>query len=111
MKRITTILFSIIAIFSIVYYTVKFYMNDVLIFNNRNILGWTILVFIILATLIIGLWNSSRLNTITRQNVELLTLVHKLIDDQFESRDDILTTLLNSREIELDIFNKLKRGN
>lgn len=112
MKKIMTYIFSIISIFSLVYFTVKYYCDSVLVFGESNIIGWTVLIFIILATLIVGIVNNKELNTLKSQNTELVSIVNKLLERQDEVCDELLVTLQNSREISLDIFNltKNKKG-
>jgi len=135
MKKLTTYIFSAISIFSLVYFTVKYYFDGALNFNRNNIMVWTILVFVILLTLILGIVNNRELQTIKsqneniqEQNTNLMGLVVKLVGNNDEAHkilaelstkviknhedthDELLTTLLNSREIELDIYNKLKDG-
>lgn len=110
MKKITTYLFSIISIFSLIYFTVKYYFDGALIFSNNNILVYTILISIILLTLILGIVNNRELNTIKQQNVDLIGLISKLINSHDEKCEELLITMLNSREIELDIYNKIKEG-
>ena len=110
MKKLTTYIFSAISIFSLIYFTVKYYFDGALSFNRNNILVWTILVFVILFTLILGILNNRELQTIKQQNSNLIGLVSRLIESHENNCDEILTTLLNSREIDLDIYNKIKKG-
>jgi len=110
MKKLTTYLCSIISIFSLIYFTVKYYFNGELFFGEKSVLLWTILIFIILSTLILGIVNNQELQTIKRNNVDLINLVLKLVDSHEDKCEELLTTLLNSRDIELDIYNKIKNG-
>ena len=107
MKKLTTYIFSAISIFSLIYFTVKYYFDGALSFNRNNILVWTI---VILFTLILGIANNRELQTIKQQNSNLIGLVSRLIESHENNCDEILTTLLNSREIDLDIYNKIKEG-
>ncbi len=110
MKKILTYLGSALSIFSLLYFTVKFYFEGSLHFAHNKVFMWTILVFIILSTLVLGIVNNQELQTIKQQNTDLTNLVVKLVNSHDDKCDELLTTLLNSREIELDIYNKLKDG-
>lgn len=110
MKKFTTYTFSAISIFSLIYFTVKYYHDSKLSFNEDGILGWTILILVILATLIIGIVNNHEILSVKEQNKDLLKIVNKLLERQDDVCDEILETLQNSREISLDIYNKVKRG-
>jgi len=116
-KRITTWVFSIISIICLLYYTVKYYHDKILVFKEGEILGWTVLMCILLALLVLGLANNREIINISRkminvenQNTKLIELILKYIDTNENNCDEILTTLLNSREINLDIYNKIKNG-
>lgn len=108
MKKFATYVFSAISIFSLVYFTVKYYYDNRLIFKENDILGWTILVLIILAALVIGIVNNREISSVKSQNRELVKIINKVLERQDSVCDEILETLQNSREIELDIFNRIK---
>lgn len=108
MKKFTTYVFSAISIFSLVYFTIKYYCDSKLNFSEHNIIGWTILILIILATLVIGIINNREIGVVKNQNRELVAIVNKLLERQDDVCDEILETLQNSREISLDIYNKIK---
>ena len=110
MKRFITFLFSVISIFCLVYFTVKYYYNNTLTFGKDGIFGWTVLILIILATLIIGIMNNREIAVVKSQNTELVTIINKLLERQDDVRDEILETLQNNKEISLDIFNRIKKG-
>jgi len=124
MKKFTTYLFSYISIFSLLYFTIKYYANGFLNFNQRYLFFWTFLVMIILVTLIIGLVNNHELRILKKQNKklldnndellskneELIGLVTKILNKSDEYSNEILVTLLNSREVSLDIYNKMEKG-
>jgi len=109
-KRITTLCLSIISIFSLVYFTSKYYYNSYLSFDESSYLLWGIIVLIMLITLCIGVYNSIQINKITKQNKDLTSIILQLVENQDDTCLEILQTLKNSREIELDIFQKLNKG-
>ena len=108
MKKFATYIFSAISIFSLVYFTVKYYYDNRLVFEENDILGWTILVLIILATLVIGTINNHKISIIQSKNKALVGTINKALERQDSVCDEILETLQNSREIELGVFNRIK---
>ena len=108
MKKFLTYSFYTISIFSLVYFIIKYYHEEFLLFKENDILGWTILTVIILATLIIGIVNNRKISIIQSQNKALVKIINKVLERQDSVCDEILETLQNSREIELDIFNRIK---
>lgn len=109
-KRLTTYIFSMISIFSLIYFSIKYYYNGNINFDKSDTLGLSIVIFIMLATFIIGVMNNREIKMIKKQNNELIKLVEMFIEKQDESCGEILHTIQNSREVSLDIFNKLKKG-
>ena len=108
-KPILVYIGTALSIFCLTYYTIKFYFDGKLIFGNNKIFMWTILVMIILATLLLGVINNKEIITVKQQNKELVYIVNKILERQDETCDEILETLQNSREISLDIYNKINR--
>ena len=108
MKKLATILFSAISIFSLIYFTVKYYLKGQLLFDSSesNVFVWTFLVAVIVVSLILGIVNTCQLQTVKHQNSELICLVVKMLD----GNEEVLTTIFNSREIELDIYNAVKKN-
>lgn len=78
MKKLTTYIFSSMSILSLLYFTIKYYFEGCLNFNRNNILVWTILIFVILLTLVLGICNNRELQIIKQQNTELSNLVIRL---------------------------------
>lgn len=56
-----------------------------------------------------GLINHNKITTVEQQNKELVYIVNKILKRQDDVCDEILETLQNSREIPLDIFNKINK--
>jgi outer membrane murein-binding lipoprotein Lpp len=77
-KKIVVTTLYLISIFCIVYYAAKYYCERNLKFEKNQILGWTIVMVIIVSSLIIGMFNSIKLNSIKKQNDELLAEVSHL---------------------------------
>ena len=108
MKKLTTYIFYAISIFSLVYFTIKYYHDKSLNFDYDGIIGWTIIIVIILTTLGIGIFNCIKIKKLEKQNVELLSLVKELCERQEYNNENTLLTLQNSREISLDILNEMR---
>lgn len=104
MKKLATYVFSAISIFSLLYFTVKYYFDGALNFNHSNILMWTIFIFIILFTLVLGICNNRELQLIKKQNTDLSNLVLKLVNSHDDKCDELLTTLLNSSSCVLVMY-------
>jgi hypothetical protein len=56
-KKLITYLLGLLSIFSICYYSAKFYINKFLNFDESPTIFWIILLTIILVTLVLGLYN------------------------------------------------------
>ena len=54
--------------------------------------------------------NNREIAVVKSQNTELVTIINKLLERQDDVRDEILETLQNNKEISLDIFNRIKKG-
>lgn len=129
MKKVLTWLFSIVGFFSFCYYCSKFYSHRGLEYDEKYIPMYILVFIIIITNFIIGMVNSYRLekqgiqleeikeqnNNISQQNEELKqqnedlrNLIIKVFDRLDEGQDNILNSLFNSREIPLDIYNKLR---
>lgn len=101
-------LFYIISIFSLVYFTIKYYHDQVLTFDNQSIFKWSAIVLVILISLGLGIFNAIEIRKVRKQNTELLSLVKELCERQESTCEEVLLTLQNSREISLDIFNEMR---
>jgi len=110
MKRIATIIFTIMSLFSLIYYTTQYYLNGELILKEDGIILWTILMTVIIVTLMLGVNNSNKLNKLEKQNEELIKLVKNFSINQDENCDEILETVRNARSVSFDILSKMKRG-
>lgn len=78
MRKIVRYFLFSVSLLCILYYTIKYYYENNLSFDKSNILGWTIVVFIIVVCLSIGIRNSIRLDKVLIQNKELIDKVSEL---------------------------------
>ena len=102
-KRISISLFTLLSIFCIVYYTSKFYFEGELFFDNKMILAWTIIVVLIISSLIVGLFSIWKVYKLDKEK-----LVLQLNEHSENHYDSLCNYLLNSRELSLDIFDKVQ---
>ena len=107
-KRISISLFTLLSIFCIVYYTSKFYFEGELFFDNKMILAWTIIVVLIISSLIVGLLSVWKVYKLDKENLELKELVLQLNEHSENHYDSLCNHLQNSRELSLDIFDKMQ---
>ena len=107
-KRISISLFTLLSIFCIVYYTSKFYFEGELFFDNKMILAWTIIVVLIILSLSVGLFSVWKVYKLDKENLELKELVLQLNEHSENHYDSLCNYLLNSRELSLDIFDKVQ---
>lgn len=101
-------IFASIGIFCIIYYTSKFYMERHLCFTDKMLVGWTIVGTLICISLIIGIASLWKIDKIERQNDEMKDILLKMSEDSEEYYDSLCHHLQNSRELSLDIFNKMQ---
>lgn len=118
MKKIFTCLFSIIAFLSFCYYCSNFYVYRGLEYDEKYIPLYIIVFLVIAMNFFICIFNSYKIEKqskeikeikeqnekISNQNEELKRLIIKLFDRLDENSDNILQSLLNSREISLDTY-------
>ena len=105
MKKLGTYILGLLSIFSICYYSIKFYTNKFLSFNDSSVIFWIILLILILFTLIIGLYNCYVVSVLKHQNIELLELVKELKEQSDTQCNNVLEATYNSRDIILDTYN------
>ena len=107
-KRISISLFTLLSIFFFFFYTSKFYFEVDLFFDNKMILAWTIIVVLIILSLIVGLFSVWKVYKLDKENLELKELVLQLNEYSENHYDSLCNYLLNSRELSLDIFDKVQ---
>lgn len=110
MKKLCTYVGSFISALCLIYFTIKYYWNQKLTFNEGDLFGWSVIVLIILITLLIGIINNIEIKKVKEQNKELITIVKEICNNQENICEEVLVTLQNSREISLDIYNEIKKG-
>lgn len=106
-KKITISILTIISLFSLIYYSSKFYKYIKV--EDCSILYFTLL-FVIILTLGLGIFNAYSTVKLKRQNEELLNIVYELSEKLDLNCGKVLEATFNSRDIELDIYNKIKEG-
>ena len=107
-KKLVVSLFSIMSIFCMVYYSCKFYQEHQLVFDDRHLLPWAIIITMIIISLIIGLIAVWRVEKVEKQNNEMKSILLQLAEDSEEYYNSLCHHLQNSRELSLDIFNKVQ---
>ena len=107
-KKFIVSLSSIIGISCIVYYTSKYYIERQLCFTDNMLIPWTIISSCVIVALIVGLFSLWKVDKIERQNNELKSILLKLTEDSEEYYDSLCHHLQNSRELSLDIFDKMQ---
>jgi len=107
-KKLATYLFGLLSIFSVCYYSAKFYTNKFLNFEDKPTLFWIILLTIILVTLVLGIYNCYEVSQVRKENKELLELVKELREQSDENCNNVLEATYNSSDITLDTYNAMK---
>lgn len=107
MKKLATYLLGILSIFSICYYSAKFYTDKFLSFDDESVIHWIIVLTIVLFTLVLGLYNCYVVSQVRRQNSELFTLIDKFMFMSEEQCNNVLEATYNSRDIMLDTYNAI----
>lgn len=72
------------------------------------ILAWTIIVVLIISSLIVGLFSVWKVYKLDKENLELKELVLQLNEHSENHYDSLCNHLQNSRELSLDIFDKVQ---
>ena len=103
MKKVITnvvfiIIMTVISIFSLSYYALKFYPQ------HESILIWAIIV----VTLLLGVYNAYNLSVMKKQNTELFSVILDLAKSNDKQYVDIAELIHNSRDISLDTLEMLK---
>jgi uncharacterized membrane protein affecting hemolysin expression len=108
MKKLATYLLGLLSIFSVGYYSAKFYTNKFLNLEDKPTLFWIILLTIMLVTLVLGIYNCYKIGIVENQNKELIELVKELREQSNENCNNVLDATYNSRDINLDIYELIK---
>lgn len=108
MKKLITYLLGLLSIFSVCYYSAKFYTHKFLKLEDAPILFWISILTIILVTLALGLYNCYAVSELRKQNKELIELVKEYRRQSAEECNNILEAEYNSRDIILDTYNTIK---
>ena len=104
LKVIGIVILAIISLFSLGYYATKFYSDGTLKIEDAPAIVWIIFLFCIFVSLGLGIYNAIKNEVLISMNKELM---RKLEEIQCENKD-IIDTIDNSRDISLDIYNKIK---
>lgn len=107
-KRLSTYILSALGIFSLGYYSYKFYLNKKLELSDEPMFLWISVFVILLVSLALGIYNAWCNQKLRKQQTELIETIRLLIDKQDENCADLLESIYNSRDIELDVFNLIK---
>ena len=107
-KKLSISLFSTLGIFCIFHYTKKFYIEGELVFGRDMLIAWTIIVAMIAISLIVGTLSLWKVSKIEKQNKEIKEILLKLAESSEDYYDSLCHHLQNSRELSLDIFDKMQ---
>ena len=107
-RRLSTYILSALGIFSLGYYSYKFYLNKKLELSDEPMFLWISVFVILLVSLALGIYNAWCNQKLRKQQSELIDTIRLLIDKQDENCADLLESIYNSRDIELDVFNLIK---
>lgn len=107
-KKLITYLLGLLSIFSICYYSAKFYTNKFLNLDESPTIFWIILLTIILVTLILGLYNCYEVAQVRKENKELIELVRSLASNMNKEHLNQLEATYNSRDISVKTLNEIR---
>lgn len=107
-KKLIMSLFSTISIFCMVYYSCSFYQKHRLVFDDCHLLPWVVIITMTIISLIVGLVAVWRVENVEKQNNEMKSILLQLAEDSEEYYDSLCHHLQNSRELSLDIFDKMQ---
>ena len=107
-KKLITYLLGLLSIFSICYYSAKFYTNKFLNFEDKPTLFWIILLTMILVTLALGLYNCYEVFQVRKENKELIELVRSLASNMSKEHLNQLEATYNSSEISVKTLNEIR---
>lgn len=96
-KKILFTILYLISIFCVVYYTIKYYCEKSLMFGEKQLFIWTVIIVIIMFCLVIGIVNYLKLNVVKEQNQELLMqashLSKKIEEYHYSEMNNINSTM------------------
>lgn len=98
---------TVVSLLSLFYYSAKFYKY---IKIEDCLLLYFVLLFVIIFTLGLGIYNAHSMSKLKEQNEDLKNMVCELSEKLDANCGKVLEATFNSRDIELDIYNKLQEG-
>lgn len=107
-KKLITYILGLLSIFSIYYYSAKFYTNKFLNLDESPTLFWIVLLTIILVTLVLGLYNCYEVAQVRKENKELIELVKSLASNMNKENLNQLEATYNSRDISVKTLNEIR---
>ena len=107
-KKLITYLLGLLSIFSICYYSAKFYTNKFLNFEDKPTLFWIVLLTMILVTLVLGLYNCYEVAQVRKENKELIELAKSLASNMSKEHLNQLEATYNSRDISVKTLNEIR---
>lgn len=105
MRKVLTYIFGVISILSLCYYACKFYLDQILNFEDYSTVFLAIIFVIMFGSLVLGLINAYNNNKLLKQNDELKSILIEVRDSSENNKYDILEAIYNSRDISLDTYN------
>lgn len=92
---------TFLGIFSLCYYSAKFYNQKFLLFEMSPKIVWVLVFTILLGLLVLGLYNAYMVGILREQNEELKQLIKEGFSNNQES-------IYNSRDVSVDTYNLLQ---
>lgn len=100
-RFITICIITFLGIFSLCYYSAKFYDQKFLLLEMSPNIVWVIVFTILLGLLLLGLYNAYMVGILRTQNEELRQLIKEGFSNNQES-------IYNSRDVSVDTYNLLQ---
>ena len=117
MSKVVKYLLTLVSIICLIYYSLKFYTDKFISIDSAPRVFWLAMLTIMMTSLLIGLYNIYINSKILKENKEMKELLNQLYcklkenhEEISDNQDDIMETILNSRDVTLDTYNYLKRG-
>lgn len=107
LNKIVNIGFAILSVLCFIYYTKSYYKNTFLFLDKDDLGIWIIFVFITTISLLIGVYNTLRIEQLTKLNIELKAQLNKLSEDSYIQYDSVVNHILNNRDLALDVYNNM----
>ena len=99
-RFIAICILTFLGIFSLCYYSAKFYNQKLLLLEMSPKIVWVLVFTILLGLLVLGLYNAYMVGILRAQNEEL----RQLIKEGFSSNQE---SICNSRDVSVDTYNLL----